>query len=123
MTAHEGFRLFKGELVRIELTAQSGVDAFNAPVFETTLLEVADVLVSPGATRDIEQSNRPDGARLAYTLHFPKAFTEAFEEKLDGLWIQVRGERLRVVGSPRAYAPELTPGAWNMPVEVEAVNG
>lgn len=82
---------------------------------------ISDVLVEPGATESFE-SSRPEGARVAYTLHFPKTFNgslEGCEVELPNPW----GGRYRVIGNPGRYMDANTPTRWNMPVEVERAYG
>ena len=80
--------------------------------------EVGNVVVFPGATADLDAS-RPKGARVAYTLCFPKDFSGS----LRGCAVEVRGEPFRVVGDPQRHAEANTPGEWNLTVEVERVDG
>lgn len=82
---------------------------------------VEDVLVSPGATKDLEAA-RPEGVTVAYTLHFPKTY----QNDLEGCLVQLPGPWLgtyRVVGKPGPYIGANTPTRWHMPVEVEAAHG
>jgi len=110
----------KGETVFVESSPELGRDAFGAPVFgEAVLNEVENVLVAPGPRTDVTEPNRPEGTYVKYTLHFPKAF----EGSLEGRFVWVRGERLKVVGAPARYTSALTPTLWDMPAEVEAVHG
>ena len=111
--------MIKGETVTVECKYPVGTDEFNQTVYGTAELEVADVLVAPASGSDVIESNRPDGAQVRYTLHFPKSYIG----KLDGLRVKVRGEWLDIVGSPRRYTAENTPGKWNMQAEAGVVNG
>lgn len=110
----------KGETVVIEKRTDTGVsDPYGKPLYRNDTVAVGDVLVSPGATDDVIDSNRPDGVSVAFTLYFPKTF----DADLTGANIRVRGEKFGVVGSPRPYAVETTPTRWNMKVEVVRVDG
>lgn len=82
---------------------------------------VHGVLVSPGATDDLEAS-RPEGAEVAYTLHFPKAFSDSLEGCIVTLPAPWAGD-YRVIGDPHPYMAANTPTPWHMAVEVEAVYG
>ena len=89
------------------------------PVYNKVTVD--NVLVSPGATADMEAA-RPDGVTIAYTLHFPKTFTgqlEGCEIVLPAPWAGT----YRVVGSPGKYIEANTPTQWSMPVEVAAAHG
>jgi hypothetical protein len=114
--------LIKGETVTVLIRTKTGTDDFNADVCTEAPVDVANVLVSPAYPRSVDYiaaSNRPENTKVVFSLHFPKTFNDA----LDGLEIVVRGERCRVVGSPRPYTTDNVPGDWWLPVEVEAVYG
>lgn len=108
-----------GETIRLLTPAVTGVDEGNNEVIELSESIVSDVLVAPGSTPDVWASNRPDGARVVFTLHFPKWFTA----NLRGCEVIVRGLRCRVVGDPQPYTLANTPTRWHMPAEVELVEG
>lgn len=96
-------------------------DRFGNVIYTSSKTTVADVLVSPGATADLEAA-RPEGVTVAYTLHFPKTFTgslEGAEIDLPAPWTG----RYSVIGDPREYIDANTPTRWHMPVEVEAAHG
>ncbi len=97
---------------------QVGTDPFNAPVYESVREEVDGVLVTPGATSDLDAS-RPEGVRVAYTVHFPKTYAS----DLKGCKVEYLGETYRVIGEPQHYMDSATPGPWDMPAEVERVDG
>ena len=111
-----------GAAVTVTPRVASGTDRFgNAVYTDGEPQQVADVLIAPGATEDLEAS-RPEGASVAYTLHFPKTFTgdlEGAEVALPEPW----GGTYRVIGKPSQYMDANTPTRWHMPVEVEAAHG
>lgn len=112
--------MIKGETVVVHRREQTGVDPGNNPIYESTETEVEDVIVAPGPRSDVEESTRPDGIEVSWTLHFPKSWTDS----LRGAEISVRGgPRSPVVGDPRPYTNANTPGRWNRPVELERVDG
>lgn len=113
--------MIKGVSVTVHSPSSTETDRFGNPIVTFADETVNDVLVSPGATQDLEAS-RPDGVKVAYTLHFPKTFTGALEGceiTLPDPW----AGRYRVVGAPGRYIDANTPTRWNMPVEVEAAHG
>lgn len=77
-----------------------------------------EAVVAPGSTSELDAS-RPSGCKVSYTLHLPKTW----ERSLRGATVEVRGKEYRVVGDPQPYTAANVPGAYNMPVEVEAVDG
>ena len=112
--------MIRGETVYVRSDVESGTDPFGAPVIEAGALdEVSNVVVAPADPSDIADSVRPDGVKVAYTLHFPKSFTG----DLRGLMVKVRGEWFRVVGDPQRYTDENVPGQWNMAVKVARSDG
>lgn len=110
-----------GETVVVHTPQVVGTDPGGAPIYGTpATATVDDVLVAPGARDDVLESNRPEGVRVAWTLHFPKTFAGS----LRGCSVSVRGgDPLRVVGDPQPYTDANTPTRWNRPVELEAVDG
>lgn len=112
--------MIRGETVVVERHVEVGRDPGNNPIFEWVAEEVDDVLVAPGGLADVIESNRPDGAQVTYSLHFPKGYPTT----LRGARISVRGqEPLDVIGDPQHYTEANTPGRWSMPVEVGRTDG
>lgn len=94
-------------------------DPFGAPVEGEPVEEAVDgVLVTPGATDDLDPS-RHEGVRVAYTVHFPKGYGKS----LRGCSVVIENHEYRVIGDPKHYMGEGTPGPWDMAAEVEAVDG
>lgn len=108
-----------GETVLVEDKAEVDKDPFGKPIVESTFREVDNVLVAPGDTDDVTDSNRPDGAEVKYTLYFPKTFDEHLENRR----IQVRGETLDVIGAPDHFDANNCPTDWWMVVKVGTVHG
>ncbi len=110
--------LIRGEAVTVTRTA-STLDELGEPVETASATEtVGGVLVSPGATSDLD-STRPNGVRVAFTLHFPKSYGGDLKDAVIG----VRGIDCKAVGDPQRYAEGNTPGEWNMAVEVTRTDG
>lgn len=108
-----------GEEVEVKTFGKTGTDPFGAPIESETIEKVGNVLVQPGASSDVVESNRPIGVSVNYTLHFPKTF----DGDLEGAKVNVRGNWYDVIGRPDHYTLENTPTKWWMTVEVGAVNG
>ena len=110
--------LIAGEAVTVR-TPTTGYDEHMEEVVTWEDATVQNVVVTPGATSDVLDSTRPDGTRVAFTLGFPKTFTDP----LRGCHVLVRGIECAVVGDPQPYTPENVPGPWNYTAEVERVDG
>lgn len=115
--------MIRGVDVTVLVPVQGAADRFGnaTEAFEPTT--VSDVLVAPGATADLEAS-RPEGATVAFTLHFPKSF----DGRLEGCQVELpqpwaAGNPYRVVGCPAPYIDANTPTRWHMQAEVEAAHG
>jgi hypothetical protein len=112
----------RGRTVSVALRDGTDRDSFGNEIESyAEPVDVANVLVARGACEDLD-SSRPEGVRVALTLHFPKTWTG----RLRGAKVTLTGEyagSYSVIGDPMPYQAELCPGDWNMPVEVEAVDG
>ncbi len=108
-----------GEGVEVGTPVDGPADPFGAPSRSYEWEPVANVLVAPGATSDLDET-RPDGVEVAYTLYFPKDFGGSLKGRL----VRLRGEDpYAVVGDPKRYPAHLTPGDWNLQAEVGRVDG
>ena len=110
--------------VAIKVTSPSGetgADRFGNAIHTYTTETVANVLVSPGATSDLEAS-RPEGVTVAYTLHFPKTFTASLCGSIVELPAPWAG-KYRLIGDQRPYIDANTPTNCHTPVEVERADG
>lgn len=113
--------MISGTTVTVLHPVQGAADRFGNATYTWTSEDVADVLIAPGATSELEAS-RPEGVQVAYTLHFPKTYTGALEGCKVVLPSPWAGE-YRVIGNPTPYMDANTPTPWHMPVEVEAAHG
>lgn len=95
------------------------VDEFGDPIESNVQVDyVDDVLVQPGSTSDLD-ATRPNGVEVSFTLHFPKTYTKS----LRGCSVEVFGETYEVIGDPRPWMDDNTPGPYNRTVEVGVVHG
>lgn len=114
--------MLRGVTVSVAVRSATGEDGHGAATYGTAETEVGNVIVQPGSCADLDAS-RPEGARVSLTLHWPK---DAAVTALKGAVVTLAGEHAgayRVVGDPVPYQSDLTPGDWNMPVEVERCDG
>lgn len=105
----------KGISVTLYEPVQTGVDAFNHPVYTETPVEVKNVLVSPAETRDIIDELQLSGKRLEYLLCIPKDDTHIWEDRT----VEFFGQKWRTFGFLQTWIQEMVPGDWNMKVKVE----
>ena len=114
--------MLKGRTVSVMQRDRTSRDAFgNDAESYDKAVEVSNVLVQRGKCDELD-STRPEGVDVVLTLHFPKTWSG----RLRGALVELAGEyagTYRVVGDPMPYQPELCPTDWDMPVEVEAVDG
>ena len=79
---------------------------------------LSNVLVAPSSSQDLG-AERPDGDTTVMTFHFPKTYIGS----LRGCLIRWKGLWWEVIGDPRPYSKDLTPGVWNRPVQARLVEG
>ena len=103
----------------VEVIRESAsLDDIGEPIAAVETREMVRCIVCPGSTSDLG-AERPNGVRIAYTLHFPKSYGG----DLRGCRVIVRGEPFRVVGDPQRTTDAATPGNYNMAVEVTRADG
>ena len=113
--------MINGVSVTVKRPSSTADDRFGNPVITWTDETVANVLVSPGATADLEAA-RPDGVTVDMTLHFPKSYTNTLEGcrvVLPAPW----SATYDVIGAPSPYIDANTPTPWHMPVEARLAHG
>lgn len=114
--------MMRGVEAAVRMRSQGPRDALGNISWTHAAPVTVNVIVAPGACADLGDS-RPEGVRVALTLHFPKDWGGgSLRGALIGLPAPWEGT-YRVIGDPMPYSGPLTPFSWNMPVEVEAVDG
>ena len=102
---------------------QTGVDKFGAPVYETTPVEVENVLVGEPSTDDITSSTQLFGKMIQYMLAIPKGDDHDWMDKVVS-WTDAYGvtHTVKTFGFPitgiEANIPPQLP--WHMKVRCEA---
>lgn len=110
--------LISGETVTVRNAARS-LDELGEPTGEAVNeAEVDNVVVFPGATADLD-STRPNGVTVVFTLCFPKGADVSLKDAT----VTVRGTDYKVVGDPKRYSAENTPGPWDLTCEVTRTDG
>lgn len=107
--------MIHGITVRLYEKTQTGTDAFNAPIFSETPVEVKNVLIGEPTTDDIVNSLQLYGKRIAYTLAIPKGDEHDWED----VTVEFFGQKFRTYGGVVQGIEELVPLCWNKKVKVE----
>lgn len=105
----------KGTTIKLYDRVRTGVDAFNAPVYEETAVEVEDILICPASTEAITDGLQLYGRHAVYELHIPKTDTHIWENRV----VEFYGQKWRTFGKVLRWMEALTPGTWNRKVKVE----
>ena len=112
----------KGETISVALRKSASRDSFGNELKDwDKAQDVSNVLIVPGKCEQLD-ATRPEGVKVALTLHFPKSWTS----DLRGAKVTLTGRyagTYMVIGEPMPYMDANTPNDWDMPVEVEAVDG
>lgn len=106
----------KGITVTLTVRTQSGVDPLGVPVWTETTEAVADVLVAPASTEDVQDAMNLYGKKAIYTLGIPKGDTHDWTNTT----VQFFGRRWRTIGLPLEGIEAMIPLRWNRKVRVEA---
>lgn len=108
-----------GERVALMERGSGSLDEFgNERAEYGSAQTVSNVLVAPSSSQDLGPE-RPDGDATIMTFHFPKTYIGS----LKGCLIGWRGSWWEVIGDPRPYSKDSTPGVWNRPVQARLVEG
>lgn len=107
--------MIRGITVTLYQKKQTGIDAFNAPVYEEVPEPVPGVLVGEPTTEDVVNDLQLYGKHTAYTLAIPKGDTHDWEDKTVAFF----GRKWRTFGGVTEGIETLIPLAWNRKVRVE----
>ena len=107
--------MIHGITVRLYVKSQTGTDAFNAPVYAETPIDVPNVLVGEPTAEDIVNDLQLYGKRIAYTLGIPKGDAHDWENAT----VEFFGKKFRTYGGVTQGIEDLIPLLWNKKVRVE----
>lgn len=107
--------MIHGITVRLYVKSQTGTDAFNAPVYAETPIDVPHVLVGEPTAEDIVNDLQLYGKRIAYTLGIPKGDAHDWENAI----VEFFGKKFRTYGGVTQGIEDLIPLLWNKKVKVE----
>ena len=107
--------LLTGQTILLFDRIQAGQDAFNAPIYQESPVEVGNILVCPASTEAVTDGLQLYGKHAVYELHIPKTDTHSWENRV----VEFYGQRWRTFGKVLQWMEHLTPGDWNRKVKVE----
>lgn len=111
--------MFSTVTVEVVAPLEPATDAHGNAVHELgKAVEVAGVLPQPAGPADLS-ADRPEGARVAMTFHWPKADRRSLRRCL----VRYGGRIYRVIGDPLPFAAGNCPGQFDRAVACEAVDG
>lgn len=113
--------MIRGITVTLYEQTQTGVDSFNAPVYEDSPVSVKNVLIGEPSTEDITTATDLYGKRIRYMLGIPKGDTHDWKDKRVE-WTDAYGRTVRVqtFGFPITGIEANIPGPWHMKVRCAA---
>ena len=107
--------LLHGITIQLIERTETGVDAFNRPIYTETTVNVDNVLIGEPSTQEIVDTLNLTGKKLTYTLGIPKGDTHDWTDTFVSFW----GERFRTIGEPTQGIEAMIPLDWNKKVRVE----
>ena len=105
----------RGIAITLYDKVQTGVDAFNRPVYEDVATTIGNVLIGEPTTEDVINELNLTGKHLAYTLAIPKGDAHEWNDRK----VEFFGEVFRTYGEPTQGIEHLIPLSWNKKVKVE----
>ena len=110
--------MLQGVTIQLLDKVQTGVDAFNRPIYTEVPESVENVLVGQPSDSDVSTALDLTGKRVAYTLGIPKGDTHSWEDKTVILPAPFSGT-FRTLGFSTVGIEANIPLAWNRKVMVE----
>lgn len=107
--------IIKGISIILHEEVQTGVDAFNRPIFSTTPTIVENVLINPISSADAIDILNLSGKTVSYELCIPKGDNHVWED----VEVEFYGHKWRTIGIPTQTIEALTPLDWNKKIKVE----
>lgn len=105
----------KGVSVILHIKTQTGVDAFNNPVYADSTETVENVLIGQPTTEEIDSTISLYGKKIEYMLGIPKGDTHNWEDTI----VEFCGGRYRTFGMTIQGIEANIPTPWHKKVRVE----
>lgn len=105
----------RGITVKLHVKTDAGKDGFNKQVWETTPVDVENVLVGEPSATDLTNATELYGRKAQYTLAIPKEDDHDWENAV----VEFFDQKWRTFGIPVRGIEENIPLDWNMKVMVE----
>ena len=104
-----------GVSVILHIKTQTGVDAFNNPVFADATETVENVLIGQPTTEEIDSTLSLYGKKIDYMLGIPKGDTHNWEDTI----VEFLGNRYRTFGMTIQGIEANIPTPWHKKIRVE----
>lgn len=111
----------RGMTVTLYEQTQTGTDAFGAPIYTETAVNVDNVLIGEPSSDDIITSTQLYGKVIRYMLGIPKGDSHNWQDKHVS-WTDAYGttHHVKTFGFPITGVESLIPTPWHMKVRCEA---
>ena len=110
--------MIQGITIQLIQKTQTGVDAFNAPIYEEIPVDVADVLVGEPTSDEITDALNLHGKKAAYWIAIPKGDTNIWKDT-KVIFPEPFAGTYQTIGYPIAGIEENIPLRWNKKIMVE----
>lgn len=107
--------MIRGMPVILYDRVQTGVDDFNAPVYQESPVNIENVLICPVSAEAVADGIQMYGKRAEYELCIPKGNTNVWEDRT----VEFFGRKWRTFGPALEWIDASVPLAWNKRIKVE----
>lgn len=107
--------ILKGETVFLYEKKQTGIDGFNAPIYEQKTVAVDNVLICQPSAEAVINDVELYGKHIEFMLCIPKGDTHDWTDAV----VEFHGQKFHTFGFPAEYMEHLVPLDWNKQIKVE----
>lgn len=105
----------KGITIKLAVKEQIKTDEFNRPIYESKLIDIENVIVTPINSLDVSNELNVFGKTIAYELCIPKGDKNNWVDT----YVEFFDQRFLTVGHPEEFIESMLPLSWNKKVRVE----